>query len=100
MIVHRTTLCIGFKPYSYLTIFLFLQALVAEIEACKERCGVVCKKGSQLISEGNSFAEEIGQLIVDLQSSVEKLRKLAETRAERLNEAAQSFQVSVNFDYF
>ena len=68
---------------------------MAEIEACNERCEVVCKKGSQLISEGNSSAEEIRQLIVDLQSSVEKLRKLAETRAERLNEAAQSFQVSV-----
>ena len=69
---------------------------MAEIDACKSRCEVVYKKGQQLISEGNASAEEIGQLIADLQSSVENLRRLAETRAERLNEAAQSFQVTKN----
>ena len=71
-----------------------LQTLVAEIEACKTRCDAVCGRGQQLIVEGNSSAEEVKQLTADLQISLENLKRLAETRKERLNEAEQSFQVS------
>ena len=45
------------------------------------------------MSDGNSSTDEIKQITAELQSSVENLRKLAGIRAERLNEAAQSFQV-------
>ncbi len=63
------------------------------MEGCDGRCEAVCKSADILIDKKNSFSEHIKSMTDELQVNLKNLKSLTKIRAERLSEAAQSFQV-------
>lgn len=78
----------------YLFFFIFvLKALEDELKARWNKAEKLMEAGRELMAAGHPQSSEIAAYIDSLQKHWKELRQLAEQRKNRLEEAAEAYQV-------